>query len=103
MAEARRLAMRERNRLMKEHGVGRPYPKKPKRLKKRIYGVYPIDARSGANGSGIWRAVWPVEDRIVAKIFSEGAHPSGAARQKAIAARLAAEAKYPRLRKNRGY
>jgi hypothetical protein len=105
MKEALVRARRERTRLMKQYGIGRPYPKpKPKpKPEKRLYGVYRYRRRMRTKWYWYWRAAWPVGNRIAAVIFSEGAHPPGVARQKAKAARLAAEARYPRLRKSRGY
>jgi hypothetical protein len=103
MKDALVLARRERDRAMKQYDIGRPYPKPKTKPKKRLYGVYRYRRRIRGKGSWYWRADWPVGNRIVAVTFSEGAHPLGVARQKAIAARLTAEARYPQLRKSRGY
>jgi hypothetical protein len=93
MEQAKLLAIAECNRLMKLYGIKRPYSRRKRKAEpsRRLFGVYCLQQRL----SWYWRANWFVGGRLFAVQYSEEAYPAGVARQKAIAARLAAEAKYP--------
>jgi hypothetical protein len=106
LAEAKSRAIAERNRLMKIHGVHGPGRRRHKpKLKppKRLFGVYRVQENDSGRLSWHWRAFWSVNYHMFGVSYSEKAHLPGVARQKAINKRLEAEAKYPGLRKSRGY
>ena len=72
------------------------------RKAKRTYGVRRGSRKVGKRIDWFWEAYWNENGRDVSRRFSENAYGDGIAERKAREARIAAEERYPNLRRSSG-
>ena len=70
------------------------------RKAKRIFGIRRGSRKVGKRIDWFWEAYWKENGRDVARRFSENAYGDGIAERKAREARLAAEERFPNLRRS---